>query len=64
MNNTVSKSNNALLNKTSNNDFSSGIKELRGLLHTHHSKKVWILIDEYDAAINNAYLEFNDEEAK
>jgi len=34
------------------------------LLHTYHGKKVWILIDEYDAAPNKAYLEFNEEEAK
>jgi hypothetical protein len=63
-NNTVSKSYNALLNETSNGDFSIGIKELTKLLHTYHGKKVWILIDEYDAAPNKAYLEFNEEEAK
>lgn len=63
-NTTVSKSYNALLNETSNGDFSTGIKELTKLLHTYHGKKVWILIDEYDAAPNKAYLEFNEEEAK
>ena len=63
-NTTVSKSYNALLNETSNGDFSTGIKELTKLLHTYHCKKVWILIDEYDAAPNKAYLEFNEEEAK
>lgn len=62
-NTTVSKSYNVLLNETSNSDFSIGIKELTKLLHTYHGKKVWILIDEYDAAPNKAYLEFNEEEA-
>ena len=63
-NTTVSKSYDSLLNETSNGDFSAGIKELTELLHAYHGKKVWILIDEYDAAANKAYLEFNDEEAK
>jgi hypothetical protein len=61
---TVSESYNVLLNAVSNNDFSTGIKELTGLLHTHYGKKVWILIDEYDAAANHAYREFDDKEAK
>ena len=53
-----------LLNKVKNNIFPKAIKELSELLHTYHGKKVWILIDEYDAAPNKAYLEFNEEEAK
>ena len=53
-----------LLNKVKNNIFLRAIKELTELLHIYYGKKVWILIDEYDAAANQAYLEFNDEEAK
>lgn len=53
-----------LLNKVKNNIFPKAIKELSELLHTYHGKKVWILIDEYDAAPNKAYLEFNEEEVK
>jgi hypothetical protein len=44
--------------------FSTAIKELCSLLYTYHKKKIWILIDEYDTATNNAYLNYNDEEAK
>ena len=53
-----------LLNKVKNNIFLKAIKELSELLHVYYGKKVWILIDEYDAAANKAYLEFNIEDAK
>jgi hypothetical protein len=53
-----------LLNKVKNNIFLKAIKELTELLHIYYGKKVWILVDEYDAAANKAYLEFNIEDAK
>ena len=53
-----------LLNRAKDNIFPEAIKELTKLLYTYHNKKVWILIDEYDAAANKAYLEFNDVDAE
>jgi hypothetical protein len=53
-----------LLNKVKKDIFLKAIKELTELLHIYYGKKVWILIDEYDAAANKAYLEFNIEDAK
>eukprot|EP00924_Labyrinthula_sp_SR-Ha-C_P014492 snap_masked-scaffold_94-processed-gene-0.4-mRNA-1 protein AED:1.00 eAED:1.00 QI:0/-1/0/0/-1/1/1/0/670 len=63
-NSTVGESYNGLLKTVANNDFSTGVKELTGLLHAHHNKKTWVLIDEYDSAVNEAYLEFNNKNAK
>ena len=34
-----------------------GIKYLSEYLHRHHGKKVFILIDEYDAVVNHAFVE-------
>ena len=61
---TIGQKYSELLNSIKSGDFNTGIKELTKLLHTYHGKKVWTLIDEYDAAANKAYLEFNDEEAR
>ena len=37
---------------------------LSDALYHHHQKKVWILVDEYDAVANVAYREFSDHECK
>lgn len=61
---TIAEKYNTLLNEARVGDCALTIKELSALLHTYHKEKVWILIDEYDAAANNAYLNCSDEEAK
>ena len=57
---TVGKKYSELLNKIKESDFSKAIKELTELLCTHHDKKVWILVDEYDAPINHAFMKFQN----
>jgi hypothetical protein len=49
---------------SSEKEIQQGISFLSYLLHTYHNKKTWILIDEYDAAANKAYIEFDEKEAK
>ena len=61
---TIGQKYNELFDQIRLGNFDTAVKELSTLLYAHHGKKVWILIDEYDAAVNKAYLEFNDEEAK
>ena len=45
------------IDESANNALDESLLNLSELLHKHHSKKVWILIDEYDAPINNMYFE-------
>jgi hypothetical protein len=44
----------------------TGLKVLSNALHDHYGKKVWILIDEYDAVLNAAYQDpyFSDSDLK
>lgn len=43
-------------------ELSKGIYYLSKFLNKHFNKRVIILVDEYDAAINNAYINFKNEE--
>ena len=44
----------------SQEDLTDSLQFLSELLYKHFGKPVYVLIDEYDAPINNAYLEFKD----
>jgi hypothetical protein len=45
-------------------NFKTGIKDLSELIYAHHDQKAWILIDEYDAAVNEAYRKLDENEAQ
>ena len=46
----------AIINRDSSiTDLKSSLKELTRLIEAHHKKKTYLLIDEYDAPLNNAY---------
>jgi hypothetical protein len=53
-----------LLDEVKNGLSLKAIKELSILLYAYYDKRVWVLVDEYDAAANKAYLEFKSEDAK
>jgi len=53
-----------ILEQTRNKLNCDALKDLSELLFIYHKKKVWILVDEYDAAANIAYLEFSAADAK
>jgi hypothetical protein len=63
-NGTIGSKYNDLLEKVESDDIGTGLQTLSELLHTYHNQKAWILIDEYDAAINKAYMEFDEKQAK
>lgn len=49
--------------KLDDDQIKSGLRFLSEMLHKHHDKKkVWILVDEYDAVANVAYRKFNTED--
>ena len=45
-------------------DFRNSIRDLSRLLHKYHHQRVWILIDEYDSVVNEAYRRFDDIETQ
>ena len=53
-----------LLKSTQNGQLNNSLKELSALLHSHHGKKVWILVDGYDAVINHANMELGEKDIK
>ena len=61
---TIGESYKILLEEVKSGNIGIGLQTLSELLHTHHEQKTWILIDEYDAAANKAYMEFDDKEAQ
>jgi hypothetical protein len=51
------------LDEAENTQIIRGLKVLSSALHDHYNgKKVWILVDEYDAVANVAYRDFNEED--
>lgn len=55
---TIGQRYNKLLSESKSGFFSTALKELSRLLYYYHEQKVWLLIDQYDAAVNQAYLNF------
>ena len=53
-----------LLDKCRAGEFQNVIRGLCELLVACHKKKVWILIDEYDAVVSRAYIDFDKDSAK
>ena len=52
-----------ILDIAKSDDFELTIMHLCELLYVRYRQKVWVLVDEYDAAVNLAYLEFDTESA-
>ena len=43
--------------------FETAIRDLCGLLAAQHHRTVWILVDDYDAAVNQAFIELDSDSA-